>query len=637
MPPKALAPPRSPRRFAPWLLVAAIGLAYLNSLRLPFIFDDVAVTIGNPTIRHLATAWDPPPAGSNTANRPVTNFTFALNHAISGDAPWSYHATNVLIHVLAALTLAGLIRRTLLLPGCAGRWNESTAGLLGASAALLWAVHPLQTATVTAIAQRTESLCGLFYLLVFYNFVRGLGSARPWRWWIPALVSSLLGMGTKEVMVTAPLLLGWFDRTFVAGSLAGAWRQRGRLHVLMIATWLPLGWILWQAGGARGPAAGFGLGVEWWQYALKQCEAIVHYLRLACVPWPLVYDYGTGVTQHLSAVWWQAALLMLLVGATLWAAWRRPAVGFPALWFFVILAPSSSVVPLVMQTMAEHRMYLPLAGLVGPAVLLLYRGLGARLPAVVAILALAGIAATAVRNRDYRSELEIWGDTVAKVPDNRRAHSNLGYALLDAGDTTGAVAVFEQARMLAPDDTGGLINLANALIEAGRPGEARTHLQHAIALQPEVAPVHLNLGHAWLAEQRVPEARDAYATAARLDPRLAEAPAHLGGVQLQLGEWEGARRASIAALALDPALTGARRNLGVALLQLHRPAEAAAELARVHAAEPADQVTIRALAFAHAQWGQPAEAMRWAQRGLQQNPSDPALRQLVQQLAPGRP
>lgn len=620
-----------------WLIPAAIVLAYANSLALPFVFDDLAVTVNNPTIGSLASAWNPPADGSNTTNRPVANVSLALNHAVSGLAPWSYHAANLLIHAGTALLLAGLVRRTLLLPAMRGNRTPEDAAMAGRAAGLLWAVHPLQTAAVTPVAQRTESLCGMFYLLVFYAFVRGLDHGRRRRWWGIALGASVLGMGTKEVMATAPLLLLWFDRVFVAGSLAGAWRERGRLHALMFLTWLPLAILLWRAGGTRGAAAGFGLGMEWWPYALKQCEAVVHYLRLAIVPWPLVYDYGTGVHHHPGAVWWQAAVLAMLVGGTLWAAWRRPAAGFPALWFLVILAPSSSVVPLVEQTMAEHRMYLPLAGLVVPAVLGLHRWLGPRLPAAVLALALAGIAATAIRNRDYRSELLLWRDTAAKAPGNHRAHYNLGSALLEAGDVDGAIAALERARALAPADPAVLNNLANALLAANRAAEARELLRRAIALRPDHAIFRINLGHACAADQLWADAREAYAAAAQLDPRLAEAPANLGAVHLQLGEWESARRASAAALALDPGLTVARRNLGLALLQLRRPEEAVTELARAQAAEPGNLATIRALAAAHAQLGQAAAAMHWAGLGLRLDPDDPVLRRLVGQAAPGHP
>ncbi|MEY3774955.1 MAG: hypothetical protein RLZZ129_1735 [Verrucomicrobiota bacterium] len=580
------------------ILLVVTMLAYANSLRTPFVFDDLAVTVRNETIRSLGTAWQTPPGDANTANRPVTNFTFALNYAAGGLDPRGYHAVNLLIHLLAVFTLWGLVRHTLELPGKEVAWVSPHAGRIAFATALLWAVHPLQTAAVTAVAQRTESLCGLFYLMVFYGFVRGVRSPQPWRWWTGAFIACLAGMGTKEVMVTAPVLLILYDRTFVAGSFAGVWRERRRVHALMLTTWILLAAILWQAGGTRGTAAGFGLGVEWWQYALKQCEAILLYLRLAIVPWPLTYDHGTAVVTQLGAVWWQAIFLAALLGATGWALWRRPAAGFLGAWFFVILAPSSSVVPLVEQTVAEHRMYLPLAAVLVAVVLGLHTGLGRKFAAVLAALALAAAAGTLARNHTYRSEFALWQDTAAKAPDNFRAHYNLGSVYLEAGDLTDAIASLERARALAPDDIGVLNNLGNAFLTAGRVAEARLCLIRASELRPDSAPIQLNLGRAWAAEARWPEAQAAFNAAATLDPDLAEAHANLGAVHLQTGDWAAARTASLQALALAPDLTVARRNLGLALLQLQQPAEAATQLERVLAATPDDVTARRALAYA---------------------------------------
>jgi tetratricopeptide (TPR) repeat protein len=580
------------------ILLAVTVLAYANSLRAPFVFDDLAVTVRNETIRSLGSAWQPPPGNANTANRPVANFTLALNYAAGGLDPRGYHAVNLLIHLLAVLTLWGLVRHTLRLPRLAATWAPPAAERVALAVALLWAVHPLQTAAVTAVAQRTESLCGLLYLLVFYLFVRGVKSPRPGRWWAGAALACLAGMGTKEVMVTAPVLLVLYDRTFVAGSFAGVWRERRRVHGLLFATWSLLAVILWQAGGTRGTAAGFGLGVEWWQYAFKQCEAILLYLRLAIVPWPLTYDHGTAVVTHLGAVWWQALLLMTLLGATGWALWRRPAVGFLGAWFFVILAPSSSVVPLVEQTVAEHRMYLPLAAVLVGGVLGLHTWLRRGFVAVVATVAMLATAGTLARNHTYRSELALWQDTAAKAPDNFRAHYNLGSVYLEAGDLTDAIASLERARQLAPDDVGVLNNLGNALLAAGRVAEARLCLIRASGLRPDSAPIQLNLGRAWAAEARWPEAQAAFSAAVTLDPGLAEAHANLGAVHLQTGDWSAARAASLQALALAPDLTVARRNLGLALLQLQRPAEAAVELERVLTETPDDATARRALAYA---------------------------------------
>ena len=77
---------------------------------------------------------------------------------------------------------------------------------------------------------------GLFYLLTLYCFIRGAGSARPIFWYFTAVVACLLGMATKEVMATAPLIVLLYDRTFLAGSLRGALRRRYGLYLAMAAT-----------------------------------------------------------------------------------------------------------------------------------------------------------------------------------------------------------------------------------------------------------------------------------------------------------------------------------------------------------------------------------------------------------------
>src|SRR3954468_20301971 len=90
-------------------------LAYSNSLSAPLIFDDAAAIRDNPSIRHL---WPilpvlVPPAECTVAGRPLANLTFALNYAFGGTSVSGYHAVNLLLHILAALTLFGVIRRTL--------------------------------------------------------------------------------------------------------------------------------------------------------------------------------------------------------------------------------------------------------------------------------------------------------------------------------------------------------------------------------------------------------------------------------------------------------------------------------------------------------------------------------------------
>ena len=295
------------------VIVLTVWAAYANSFSAPFVFDDLKSVVQNPTIRHLwppSEVLSPPNDATGAGGRPVLNLSLALNYAVGGLDVRGYHVMNTLIHALAALTLFGIVWRTLRRPVLVDRFG-SAAGPLALGVALLWALHPLQTESVTCIVQRSESLMGLFYLLTLYGFIRAVETPAPRRWEIFTGVVCLLGMATKEVMVSAPLLVLLYDRTFVAGTFRAAWRQRGSLYLGLAGTWLLLFWLVAHSS-QRGGVAGFGLGLSGWHYALTQCRAIILYLSLAFWPSPLVIDYGTGFVRQLNEVWPQALLLLAL-------------------------------------------------------------------------------------------------------------------------------------------------------------------------------------------------------------------------------------------------------------------------------------------------------------------------------------
>jgi Flp pilus assembly protein TadD len=617
---------RSPRRgtgLAVLLLVAAALAAYHNTFSVPFLFDDDEAIVNNPSLRQL---WPPgemllggQEAGMTGHGRPVVNLTLALNHAVSGTAVGSYHAVNLLIHALAGLVLFGLVRRTLRLYQWqavrhgvqpVGRGLSPTSldlsgvkpDLLALLTALFWLVHPLQTESVTYIVQRAESLAGLFYLLTLYGFVRMTeepetrnlkpeGEAN--RFWQGISVGCcLLGMGSKEVMVTAPLLVLLYDRTFVAGSFAAAWRQRRGYYLLLASTWLPLAWLVAGTGG-RGDSAGFDTTVPVGSYLLTQSAAVVHYLRLTVWPHPLVLDYGTEVVKQFSTVWWQALLLAGLALATGWALVRRPWLGFIGVWFFALLAPSSSIVPVATQTMAEHRMYLALAAPAVLAALGLFAGLGRHGRWLGALLAVALLAGTIRRNGDYASRLGIWTDTVTKIPGNARARNNLAIELSAAGRTDEAEAQFREALRLEPDRTDARTNLGNELLRQGRGAEAIAEYEQVLRAKPDDVLALGNLGVALLQAGRLTEARTRYEQLLAIDPTDASAQGNLGYLLLQAGQPAEALDHYERAARLLPGDATAQLNVAVALAQAGRTREALEQCESVLRLDPGSEVARR--------------------------------------------
>lgn len=486
--PEVPAAPGAWLRFAPLLLAAVVVLVYANSLRVPFLLDDRSAIQENPSITDLGRLGSVlAPTGTTTAGRPLLNLSFALNHAVGGPSVVGYHVVNVAIHALAALALFGLVRRTRMPAGV-------PAGTLAFWVALLWAVHPLLTNAVTYLSQRAESLMGLWYLLTLYAFVRSATSARP-AWWLTGSVAACAaGMLTKEVMMTAPVLVLLYDRTFLADSYRSALARRPWYYAGLLACWGLLAWLMVSSGlGERD--VGLRAGDDWLHYAFTQCRVLVAYGRLALVPYPLVFDYGQEI---LLRRWADAAawlpLVLAALGATGWALRRGwAALGFLGAAVFILLAPTSSFVPVMGQPMAESRMYLPLIPLVTLAVLALHRLLGRRAGWLLLLLGLALAAGTVRRNEDYRSALRLWQDTVERVPGSSRGHYNLANELVQAGRSAEAVAHYETALRLKPDLVPAHHNLANELAKIpGREAEALAHYEAALQLQPDLAEAHEN-------------------------------------------------------------------------------------------------------------------------------------------------
>ncbi len=555
-------------RFAVVLAGLALGLAalavYANSFSGPFVFDDIPSIVENPILRHLWPIQDilvtPHGIGQTVTGRPVLTLSLALNYALGGESVGGYHTVNLAIHILAGLLLLGLVRRTLLQPLWQGRFDRMALPL-ALTVALLWTVHPLQTESVTYMVQRAESLMGLWYLLTLYAFLRGATSpAAGTGWFTLATVACLLGMGTKEVMVTAPLLVLLYDRTFVAGSFRDAWRSRGRWYLTLAATWIVLALLVAGTGG-RGGSAGFGSGLSSGTYLLTQCRAVTLYLRLSLWPHPLAVDYGIEQVDSLAAVLPQALFLVLLAIGTLVALWRRPVLGFLGCWFFVILAPSSSVVPVATQTIAEHRMYLPLAAVITFVVLGIYAWIGPRSLAVFLLIALGLSAMTVQRNTVYRSAVSLWGDAAIKRPDNARAHVALGTLLAAQNRLPEAAGELETAVRLAPNNIEALNNLANVLAMTGRFPDAISAYERVIKLTPREANPHYNLGNVLASLGRLNEALDQYQAAVRLTPGDGDMQYRLALTLAQLGRFNEAIGPCEQAVRLRPDFPEARQNL----------------------------------------------------------------------------
>jgi len=565
------------------LLVLVVPAAFHNSLQVPFLLDDADSIVNNPSIRSLATAWRPPgDSGFTVSGRPLLNVSFAVNHAIHGTSVAGYHVGNILIHLAATLCLFAIARRTLLQPGPA-RHFAAHAAPLAALGAALWAVHPMQTAAVTYIVQRAEVLVGLCLLGTLYAFIRA--TTQPSRaWGITAVAACWLGMTAKEVMAAAPLVVFLYDRTFVSGTFREAWRRHGRLHLALAAGWLLLGALVF-ASGARGSTVGFGV-VPWGGHVLTQLAGIGRYLGHVVYPPGLVFDYGAMVENRAAPIVIGSLVVLVLVAGTLVLLRRAPQAGFLGAWFLLILAPTSSIIPVASQTLAEHRMYLPLAAVAFAVVVGLYRYRPRVAWIVLPILGVACVTGTIARNRTFASAITLWEDTVAKAPYSTRAWTSLAVAYLEVGRSDDALRCMARAAELSPRDPGVQADTALALVKSERRIEALAHYERAIELAPEFAEARIGYGQLLRSLNRLDESVAQLQVAVKLAPNSARARCQLGIALRVSGRTAEAIEELTEAARLDPNLIQARYFLGDALADSDRREEAIGHLQAVAALSP---------------------------------------------------
>lgn len=482
------------------VLVAAAFTAYGNALSAPFVFDDESAVLQNTHLRSLtplARSLGAPP-GTGASGRPLVALSLALNHALGGYDVRGYRLFNVAIHALCALALFGLLRRIL---QAANRGLPARA--LSFAISLVWVVHPLCTDAVDLVITRNEQLMALFYLTTLYCALRAFtpGSSRVW--YLAAVVACVLGMASKENMVSAPLAVLLLDRYIAPeGRRMGIARTLGEhraFYASLALSWALLGLLVTTA--ERGETIGLHAGLTPLSYFLTQAEVIPTYLRLVVWPAPLILDYGDWSAFQGQAGWFPWAVILLLsVFACGWLVMARHGLGLISFVFMAVLAPTSSFIPITGEVAAEHRMYLPLVAAVC-GVVLAGHALGARLPlspgtrrklatALVVAAVLACATATRNRNSDYGTAEGIWRDTLAKRPHNARAYCGLATELIGQDKLDEAVAQLERSLRVRPSSAESHRLLGVVFTRQGRPTQARSHYRTAARLLPGL-PQHI--------------------------------------------------------------------------------------------------------------------------------------------------
>lgn len=590
-PPRATPPAGQPGARWSSATVLVLGLAaYANAVGHPFVMDDAGTVVDNPTIRSLGASLAGGPFQTATAGRPLANLAFALNYLSGGVAPWGYHVVNLGLHLVAALLVLALLRLLFRLPLAAG-WVGSAGNALALACTALWVVHPLNSEVIGYVTQRTESMAAIAVLFTCYCGLRARDSGRTWAWQVLAVVSAAAGVLCKESAAVGPLLLLLLESSFMRRSPAAVVRERPALYGALAVSWAVLGVLI--ADGPRWRSAGFSSGVSPWMYLLNQAPLIARYLRLVFVPVGLVLDYGQPQPVALVSAAPSGLLVIALLAATVVGLMRVPLLGVFGVWFFLTLAPTSSILPISTEVGAERRMYLPLVAVLAVLVLAAWRLLPRSaqhrraLAGVAALLCLGLATLTTARNREYDSDLRIWQTVVERWPTGR-AHHNYGIVLKAAGRRAEAVAEYQKAVQTLPDAE---YALAFELQADGRHDEALAHYRAFIAARPEdinVPRAYHQIGRSLLALHQPDGALLAFRDALARRQGDIDSLAGIGDILMARRQYAEAIPVWQQYLALKPDNTGVMMNLGIALVQLDRDAEAREIFRRVTELQPTD-------------------------------------------------
>jgi protein O-mannosyl-transferase len=468
-------------------LTAVVLACYANSLSNGFVFDDEFLIPAYSRSWNLSqlikTLFD--------SYRPVRNASYAIDFLIWGTRPFGFHLTNVLIHAVNSLLVYFLVRRI------------ATKRLIAFVAALIFAVHPIQTDAVSYVSGRRDILFTLFYLSSFHAYLkyRAEGS---WRFFVLFLGFWALSLMSKEMAVSLPLIIFIWNFCSTWSEASGSLPVRAvqatkralakdkwlyaMLAIVSVAFGIYVVFIR-QASGRIG-----GGNLEYWGgslYATVLTVLRVHawYLKQLVYPTPIAQYFGAfDISSSLLDARVIFALL-LVVGVIVVGAIclnREKLIAFAVFSYFAALLPVSQIIP-HHELLADHYLYLPMVSfglLVGVvADLVARRGKSSRQIAygVVGVAIVIFGIQTVARNRDWKNELSVWEANYSSLPNSPRASYNLG-GLYMVKDPQRSERLLKESIANDPTFEPAYLTLAKLYVTQKRTDEAKTLIRQGLDL-----------------------------------------------------------------------------------------------------------------------------------------------------------
>jgi tetratricopeptide (TPR) repeat protein len=536
-----------------WYWLIGLGALFLvfevygPALRSPFVLDDLYLPYAEANPPRTFLGWI-------AFQRPLLMISYWVDYQMGAGDPHGYHITNVLLHFFVSIVVMFIAARLLEWTGVSGRMRQALAIFAGA----LFLLHPLQTESVAYVASRSEVLSVLFYYSAFAVF---LYSNRDSLSLLRATaIVALFGAAaaTKEHTLTLPALIVLTDFFWHRGGL----RKNGALYALLALACAAGGVVVWKILVASN-TAGFGMAdLSPASYFFTQCRVVWTYVRMFFLPFGQNVDPDIPISKGLfdhGAIFGLIALVAVTASAWIYRK-RWPLASFGVFVFLLLIAPTSSVIP-IRDVLAERRLYLPFLGLILIAMELLRRLPFPQAVGASAAVLFASAILTYQRSDVWAGPLTLWQDSVAKSPRKMRPRFHLAFTEFQMGDCAKAAQDYEAASRLDAPDYRLLVDWANALDCAGREEEAAREFTAAAQLYPQLAEAWVGLSAVYGKQNKLEEALNVLAQAEVIDPGIVQIYVNRGGVFQLLGNNAAAIAEYQHALAINPSNRSAREAL----------------------------------------------------------------------------
>ncbi len=599
-----------------FLLTLLSSVIYFNSLQGTFQFDDRSL-LNREWVADLP-SFNKTVALDSFLNRPVLLWTFAVNNHLDPKHTFGFHLTNLLLHILVTVLIFLILIRVQQFLPIGPRFSENEnlrsikkqatrALLFPFATALLFAVHPLNTDSVSYISSRSSLLATFFYLLTLYLFTEMLVPGRRPR---QRLLSGLFilpamyfAIASKLIAVTLPvIMILWFLIFFAPIYSPGLLQRLSEPKILwacftagiVLLCGVITGDLLYSPNDQ-----GLALFGRIPYFLVQMKVAVFFYLKQFLFPFNLNVDSGFPFTRF-STDWTISFSIIFIIGIILTVfKWGNIWIKLGTAWFFLTLAPTSSFVPLN-DLAVEHRMYLPMSlglCLIG-GWLVRYFSKTDQMRPFIFILIVCGVLTTA-RNESWISEINLWSDAALKNPNSPRVYNNLGKAYFKAGRLGIARVHLEKSVSNIPKYIKAQYNISSPEKFLSPRSRVKSALQNSgfsendkLELKADFAEPHYNLASVYLDLGQLDKSENEYRTALALKPDYFSAELGLGSVKNIKGEYDFAIKHFLNSIILYKKATGqsdyalARSNLGEVYGKTRRYDKAIIELTRAIEADP---------------------------------------------------